>query len=505
MYHYAQQFDAFLKGALDDDDQAKLFSACQVAGNDNPFCYAVLNRESFEQKRKEQRLKNRPPRRRHSPAARPRFNARAKLLNWNDLRGARLPALIRGFASLPLEEVHQVEHAAFAETDCPNNAAIATAVTLEDFLPDGSPFEVIGRLYEKGGQCITDNPADREQILTRAGLFYYAIGDYASAAEAFLKSTKTTDAFIARPLYWLYRSRIELGDDARAEQALDELKARYPFSFHTLVALTAAHQDPGQILLRSGPHQSRRSQAVQALNPLIEDVELLHKFRFNDSATRVLDWAVLESTGVEPEVMIYLAELKKEQGDYQAKISILSDVLYNNPSLISRETMELYFPKVFFPIFQKHSSQIDPYLLLAIARRESAFDVRAVSPANARGLLQVTPATGRHLAHHPNLFNAEQNVDIGTRYLLQLLEKTDGQIHMALAAYNAGFLKLSAWTERYAVDDSILFIDLIPYRETREYVASILRNYYWYRRIHQGDDSLTPQRLLELARSPVND
>jgi soluble lytic murein transglycosylase len=235
------------------------------------------------------------------------------------------------------------------------------------------------------------------------------------------------------------------------------------------------------------------------VNPLIEQVETLHRLGFDATASKVLNWAVAESYGIEPEVKIYLAELKREQGDYHGKISILSDVLYRNPNLVSKETMELYFPKVFFPIFERQSSIIDPYLLISIARRESAFNIKAISSANAHGLMQLLPAVKRELKKTNNLFDPDDNVEVGAHYVLKLLKQVDGQIHLALAAYNAGPHKVSSWTERYPASDPILFIDLIPYRETREYVASVLRNYYWYRRIHQNDQNLTPQRILELA------
>ena len=236
------------------------------------------------------------------------------------------------------------------------------------------------------------------------------------------------------------------------------------------------------------------------MNSLIEQVEVLHHYGFEQSAARVLDWAVADSQGVEPELKIYLAELKKEQGDYVSKITLLSDVLYNHPSLISRQTMEQYFPKTYFPIFEKHASGIDPYFLLAIARRESAFNTRAVSSANARGLLQVMPETRKKLKIEGDLLDPDSNVAIGARYIQELLKMVNGQVHLAVAAYNAGPHRVNTWVIRYQVTEPVLFIDLIPFRETREYVASVLRNYYWYRRIHEGGGKISSERnLVELA------
>ncbi len=93
------------------------------------------------------------------------------------------------------------------------------------------------------------------------------------------------------------------------------------------------------------------------------------------------------------------------------------------------------------------------------------------------------------------------NVEIGAKYIIELLKKTNGQIHLALAAYNAGPNRLNTWSSRYTVDDPILFVDMIPFRETRDYVASVLRNYYWYRRINKENEKIPAKLLLELTKT----
>jgi soluble lytic murein transglycosylase len=237
----------------------------------------------------------------------------------------------------------------------------------------------------------------------------------------------------------------------------------------------------------------RHSDQSPLVNQLLEQVEVLRKYSFDSSSRRVLNWTIAAAQEAEPEVRIYLAELKRDQGDYQSKISILSDVLYKNPQLISKESMELYFPKVYFPVFEKNVAGIDPYLLISIARQESAFNAKARSHANARGLMQMLPMTARRFSSQPSskLYVPEFNVSVGSRYFTTLLERTNGQIHLALAAYNAGENRITQWTQRYPVQEPVLFIDLIPFRETRDYVASILRNYYWYRRIHSNSEPTT--------------
>lgn len=500
LFRQARQFDGWLTNQLDPDEVSEMERDCHTTPDLNPFCFAIMNRDLLDQKTGPRKVASITGSRR-SHAVRPRFYRR-KLSNWLELRFAPLNPLIRGVASVRPSDLEQVRRMALAETQCPNNAAIAVAATLEDQLREGLEYEDIARLYEKGGDCLIKSPADRENLLTRAGLFFFAKKDYRNAARVLAKSAAISDTFVARPLYWLYRARTELRQTLKAKETLDQLQKLYPFSFHTLIGLTSNGKDPGDVLKRVAAPHLTRSMQVPAVNHLIEEVEVLHRFGFKESAGRVLDWVVQASPGVEPEVMIYVAELKREQGDYHSKITLLSDILYKNPSLVSRDTLELYFPKVFFPIFEKQSQLIDPYFLIAIARRESAFRASVISHANARGLLQVMPQTGRRIKGRANLLDPETNVEIGARYITELLEKMGGQVHFALAAYNAGPHKLTTWADRYPTDDPILFIDLIPYRETREYVASVLRNYYWYRRIHKNDDKMSPKRLIQIATSP---
>ncbi len=105
--------------------------------------------------------------------------------------------------------------------------------------------------------------------------------------------------------------------------------------------------------------------------------------------------------------------------------------------------------------------RIQPALLTALARVESSFDPRAVSPQGASGLLQLMPATAERFGVE-DVFDVAQNVDGGARYLAWLLERYAGQTDLALAGYNAG----EAAVDRYG--------GIPPYRETRSYVAQVL-------------------------------
>jgi soluble lytic murein transglycosylase-like protein len=107
---------------------------------------------------------------------------------------------------------------------------------------------------------------------------------------------------------------------------------------------------------------------------------------------------------------------------------------------------------------------LDPDLVNSVIRAESGFNVRAVSPKGAQGLMQLMPQTASALGVH-NVFDAQANVEGGTRYLRELLERYDFDLVKALAAYNAGPQRV----EQYG--------GVPPYYETKAYVARIVRDF----------------------------
>lgn len=496
------EFEKFIKRKLSAAESSRLVKNCTEKPDENPFCFSIVNQGILEANARKPLVPNRRPARRHQ---RTRIRiSHGEVKNWEEVRSAPINSLLRAMRSLSPAELRKLNEVSRAEETCPNNVAIALAATLEDDLPEKISPQELAELYHKGASCPMELAADQETLLCRAGLFYFLNQNFSSAEKSLAKAAALEKTYTGRSLYWLYRSRLALKDKEGAQLALDQLRNKYPFSFHTLVGLSANNVNPGEVLKRNVATGNRRSQKP-GVNRLIEQVELLRRMEQPELAAHVLKWAIAESREAEPEVRLYLAELKDDSQDYRIKISLLSEVLYNYPSLVAKETMELYFPKVHFPVFEKNSSGLDPYFLISVARQESAFNIRAVSSAKAKGLLQVIPQTGRRFwdKKRMDLNDPDTNVQIGARYLQELLRKTNGQVHYALAAYNAGENRLATWESRYQTTEPVLFIDLIPFRETREYVASILRNYFWYRRIHAEPESELDKAVFDMNLSAI--
>jgi soluble lytic murein transglycosylase len=130
---------------------------------------------------------------------------------------------------------------------------------------------------------------------------------------------------------------------------------------------------------------------------------------------------------------------------------------------------------------------IDPLLVLAVIRQESLFDPEALSPAGARGLMQLMPVTARRIggdAAALRLEDPSNNVRLGVALLAQLIDHYGGSLVKALAAYNGGEDAVAKWEHRYAGRQPDEFVELISFRETRDYVKAVLRNHRVYRRLY---------------------
>ena len=125
---------------------------------------------------------------------------------------------------------------------------------------------------------------------------------------------------------------------------------------------------------------------------------------------------------------------------------------------------------------------IDPAWVAAEMRAESVFDPRARSAADARGLMQIQPGTGAGVAAKlgvpwrggDSLYEPVTSVQLGTAYLRQLLERYDGLTYLAIAGYNAGPSPVNRWRAARGSLEPDFFIESIPWKETREYVARVL-------------------------------
>ncbi len=151
---------------------------------------------------------------------------------------------------------------------------------------------------------------------------------------------------------------------------------------------------------------------------------------------------------------------------------------------------EIVAPLLYSELIHKYSNnkKIDPYLIMALIKQESSFNVSAVSPSKAYGLMQLLLKTANLMAkkynrkvYRANLFSPEINIKFGVEYLKELIDKYNGNIYYALAAYNAGDHRVDNWLSKIGNVTDEAFIEMIPFTETRNYVKLVIRNYYYYK------------------------
>ena len=169
------------------------------------------------------------------------------------------------------------------------------------------------------------------------------------------------------------------------------------------------------------------------------------------------------------------------------------------------EILQVIFPLTYWPSIQRQAKArgLDPYLVAALIAQESTFDAKIRSSANAWGLMQILPSTGRRLARQvgirpfrtTTLTDPEANLKMGTHYLSRLIEQFGGTYY-ALASYNAGENRVAVWKEERPGLDEDEFIDDIPFPETQNYVKRILGTAEDYRLLYGPGGPGRPQPVI---------
>jgi soluble lytic murein transglycosylase len=197
---------------------------------------------------------------------------------------------------------------------------------------------------------------------------------------------------------------------------------------------------------------------------------------------------VLADQPFEPRALLALSRFEGREKDYDAALFAARRLVPNYPeydfSQLPREFWNLLYPKVFWNLVaqQARANRLDAYLVLGLIRQESAFNPRATSAANARGLMQVLPSTagGRSTrsrrAAERRLLGPSYNIRFGCRYLAGLIRELNGNVEEAVAAYNAGDFRVKEWLQGRSFNEPAEFLESIPFRDTRAYVEAVVRD-----------------------------
>jgi len=384
---------------------------------------------------------------------------------------------------------------ALASGACPSpQLLVALAQKSEQFFPNELARRRSIALYERAISCATPETASDESIQKaryRSSLLYVWANQCEKAEPQLTELGKIPDSeFASRSLFWRAWCAQKSGNKMQAKIVRTRLTKEFPLSYHGLLLDEGRPSEVKKSLDLGEPTVLFRSTAKPELNPSVRAAELMLHLKSHDLAMEILNSLTDDIEGSEPDFRFYVALLFGRSGDKIGQFRTLAGVFRQKPSLISRRAMELFYPLKRFEVL-KAQQRLDPFFVAALIRQESGFNERARSPAGALGLMQLMPGTARRIERvsQRQLMDPTINVRLGTRYFSSLLQRYQGDAELSLAAYNAGPERVDDWRRRYPTDNRILFFDLIPFKETRDYVALIARNYYWYLSLYDDRDS----------------
>lgn len=358
------------------------------------------------------------------------------------------------------------------------------ALKIEDFFPDGEVREKAIKLYEKAIECLKGDPETQSLARFRIALLQIW-NDQCTQALPHLRDLAATDdgLFQSRGYYWSAYCAYRANDKLLFQVFRNQLMKVNPLGYHTL-SLNQGKIFAVQSLVHRPqiPYILFRSELKPEVNRFVEAVEILLELGETKLARETLQWSKERLISTEPGFRLYAAVLADRMGAEILKFQILAEVFKEEPGFIAADTLRMFYPLKEFSTLWQYRERVDPYLIAALIRQESGFMPNIRSSAGALGLMQLMPGTAFRLAKvsRRHLLNPRTNIKLGVQYFDSLLRQFNNDVELSLAAYNAGPHRLEEWKRRYPVDNRMLFLDLIPFSETRNYVALIGRNYYWY-------------------------
>jgi len=371
-----------------------------------------------------------------------------------------------------------------------------------NYYEDGKPKLAIEAL----SQLLRYHPASEfaeVSLWTRAWI-NYRHGAHSRALEDLRRlehSAPPNSRFRVQALYWRGRALEQLGRGREATAAYRALRTTYGDEHYYLEQsrLRLARLAPAAAVPAAGgaPRIGNRPSHEPILgadSPRAAKARLLKELSLREEAAEEY-WALIRRDVDDPAVLYEACTAFIDLGRIEKSLWIAKRLLrplylQSRPAEPVPRYWDFLYPLGYWELVKAQSARhsLDPYLVIALIREESAFGERAVSRAGAVGLMQLLPKTADQLVksagasgERPDLESPAANVGLGTRYLAQMLEEFKGNWAQALAAYNAGPHHVRRWleTRSYRGDDE--FIEEIPFAETQQYVKRVLGSYYRYR------------------------
>ncbi len=371
-------------------------------------------------------------------------------------------------------------------------------------------------------ESLTRYPAGRFAARAgwKVGWWAFKHGRYDEAARAFEQTASAFPRGDYRPgcLYWSGKARERSNDIAAALDRYRVAVIDYANTYYGRLAVSALQARKADVPRPSaGTGRSSDGQPLLSRGGAVPSepiIRLLIGLGLYDLALDEVEYAE-RTWGSSAPLMATRAYLLNRKGDLRPGINVMKQAypqfMTAGGEKLPAEILKVIYPIDYWPIIRQYSNAhgLDPYLVAALVAQESTFDPAAKSSANAIGMMQIVPATGRRYAAKigipafstRKLTVPEINVRIGTAYFADLVRRFGGA-HFALAGYNAGEYRVARWmAERpdLARDE---FIDDIPFPETQNYIKRILGTAEDYRRLYAGAAAKDPASVHGEAAPP---
>lgn len=319
-----------------------------------------------------------------------------------------------------------------------------------------------------------------------AALIALVLGNTSSAMHELNGLGSSGSAYALAAEYWLGRAKDAGHDSTAARAAYREVIRRDSTSYYA--GLAAARL--GTVSMRSS-REAGAFPRVPSVDSALERVVLLRTADMNAEAQLENDWLYRQA---QSDTARLLATAAAFSATDQAARAIALGRLALSRVGSTPDVWRLLYPVAARDtiVAESRDAGIDPALVAGLIRQESSFNPRAVSPAGARGLMQLMPSVAATIAPSAKispwsatmLYDPGINIELGIRHLAPLL-RSQPNVARSLAAYNAGGSRVARWSGRRGSDDPEMFTERIPFSETRDYVKSVLRNRQFYQALYR--------------------
>jgi len=328
-----------------------------------------------------------------------------------------------------------------------------------------------------------ENPlgTGRDEALWGLGWVAYRTGEYDEARQYFdnLFNESPYGPKAAASLFWAAQSAMKLGLEELAFSEWMALVERFPTTYYAYRAQARVYERPDL-----GIRVAAATLAEPSQPKALSDAFILLRSNQPQAALNILyKWLPEARTLSSPKQLQLAIELSREAKDLNlaGKFSGILGRTYpfNHPN--AARVLGSNFRSPHLKLMKRKAQQrgIPTDIVIGLSRQESALNPNAVSPVGALGLMQLMPATAQSMAPKGKVWTREDvlnpsiNIPLGVRYLKAMLREFDGQVEYALAAYNAGPGAANRWRRRYKGEEVEVFVEEIPYDETRQYVHKV--------------------------------